>query len=118
MRSYCLSKLGDEARGVRLFLDAAFVGTSTMPHLPEAIRRHVHAFTLAGARRPLIALRCGHRFHEACWQRATTHIKCFACLQEQRLHTAARHARDGPACPNCTSCLRWQQEEEVEMEQV
>ena len=86
-----------------------------MPHLPEAIRRHVHGFALAGAPRPLVTLGCGHRFHEACWQRAT-HIKCFACLHEPRQHTATRHTAEGPVCPNCTSCRRWQQD--VEMEQV
>ena len=86
-----------------------------MPHLPEAIRRHVHGYALAGAAKPLVTLGCGHRFHEACWHLGsqTLSVKCFACLHEQRQHTAARHTADGPACPNCTSCLRWQQDVEM-----
>ena len=60
----CLKKI-ETRRGLRFFLDVAFLGAE-VPHLPEPIRRHVHALAVAGDEAAATTLECGHRYHTAC----------------------------------------------------
>ena len=70
--------------GIRLFLDAAFLGPSAshatgaeLPHLPEPIRRQIYHHTCTpttdlGADRVVLTKlpACGHCFHRCCWDKA------------------------------------------------
>ena len=51
---------------------------TAVPHLPEAIRRHIHEYVLADPSVDAI-LACGHRFHGSCFERHVSGRGCPHC---------------------------------------
>ena len=116
----CSMCLGRISTGSRLFLDAAFVGTGGVPHLPLEVRQSIWAACIDagddGARSGEAAggdvvrrLSCGHRFHERCfaiWEEGKRQHKVHALLSS--VETPRGHMA-GPSHANdflCHVCYR------------
>eukprot|EP00322_Chrysochromulina_rotalis_P009160 CAMPEP_0115864330 /NCGR_PEP_ID=MMETSP0287-20121206/19146_1 /TAXON_ID=412157 /ORGANISM="Chrysochromulina rotalis, Strain UIO044" /LENGTH=867 /DNA_ID=CAMNT_0003318799 /DNA_START=26 /DNA_END=2629 /DNA_ORIENTATION=- len=113
----CHHKVQEE-RGVRIFLEAAFLGPSAydvtrgstaLPHLPEPIRQQIYEMTRAGCQSSCVVLGCGHRLHQRCWNlHLGPHSKRGRlCIEEPRERTLGSSAQQIPPeldptkCPEC-----------------